>query len=197
MPRITGQPITIAGAPKKQKHDRLSNTGKTMAASDHPGYYGSLVSPQFNAYGADNPFGQFLASTGLAQAEQGYTNQLYQNPKLRFDKYLKHLGGGATPGALGQLGTGQPGMVDTGNPFTSSSGVGGPPGMPLGSPLIPHGKKATKAAYALTPGKTRFSTVGTGYTDALRRQFLSLSPEERGDTGLGKVATPGRWSPWG
>jgi hypothetical protein len=31
----------------------------------------------------------------------------------------------------------------------------------------------------------------------LRRQFLSLSPAERGEVAQGKTAVPGRWSPWG
>jgi hypothetical protein len=175
----------------------LDATGKTVAANDHAGYFGSVVQPQFaGSYGMGNPFGQFLAAQGLAQAEQGYTNMLLRRPNLRFDRFLKMQGAGATPGALGSLGTGQAGMIDTGNPFTSSSGFGGPPGVPLGTP--PLKKKALKQSPLgqLTRGRTKFATVGTGYTDALRRQWLSQSPMERGETALGKTAVPGRWSPW-
>lgn len=145
-------------------------TPALVAANDHAGYFGSMVSPQFAAYGQDNPFGQYLSSTALAKAEQGYTNNLYQNTQLQWDKYLSSLGAGARPGMLGAIGTGQAGMVDTGNPFTSASPAVGAPAK---------------------------NVLGTRYTDAIRRNFLALSPTERGETAQGKTMMPGRWSPWG
>jgi hypothetical protein len=208
-------------------YEILGKEGRHLAANDHPGYFGSMVSPQFRAYGQDNPFGQFLSTTALANAEQDYTNLLLQNRNLRFNSYMKRLGAGAAPGRLGALGTGQQGMVDTGNPFTSSSGTGGPmmssgKAMPMGTPRAPQKKADFKTWEGttlgaspfglgkrgleeyrhsplgrMTGGKEKFATVGTNYTDMLRRQFLSLSPTERGETALGKTAMPGRWSPWG
>jgi hypothetical protein len=194
---------------------------RMLAANDHAGYYGSLVSPQFRSYGQDNPFGQYLATTGLANAEQHYTNLLMQNRNLRFNTFMKRLGAGATPGRLQELGTGQR-AVDTGNPFTSASGFGGPPGMPKGITNFPRNRKDVRAyektelgaspfgtgkrwlkSYRNSPlgkqtgGVQKFSDVGTSYTDMLRRQFLSLSPAERGEVAQGKTAVPGRWSPWG
>lgn len=183
-----------AGKKKKNAY-RMKKTAQLVAANDHPGYFGSVVQPQFNSYGQDNPFGQFLSSTALARAEQMYTNRILQQKKLRFDTFLKEMGAGAATGTLGALGTGQAGQIDTGNPFTSSSGIGGNPGPALGTPLYtkPKGQKKGKDK----KNKTYFNTVGTNFTDALRRQFLSLSPTERGETAQGKTMVPGRWSPWG
>jgi hypothetical protein len=205
--------------PDKSKNGKLSKTARKVAASDHPGYFGSLMTPHFATYGDSDPFGQYMATTALADVEQGYTNKIYQRPKLRFDRYLQNLGMTRKYSPLAPIGTGQ--AADTGNPFTSSSGIGGgvfsdnlagaqpgtvdtgggSPFARLGGnrPGVPQGPGAGPGKMTRPGGKQGFDKrqIGPNYYDQLRRDWLSLSPMERGEVGLGKTAVPGRWSPWG
>jgi hypothetical protein len=160
-----------------------------------------------DAYGAalnrNNELGfmQYMQTLGVPQSAQN------------------HVAGPVTP-----IGTGQP--IDTGNPFTSSSGTGVPraPGGLMqagglmqtgglgGQPTAPaaasvsiekakRGKGKGKGPAGLdkiNPPSGAGATAKdmSGFTEMLRRQFLSRDPVTRGVGGTAGQA-PGRWSPWG
>lgn len=198
----------------------LDETQLIKIANDKNAYYQSLVSPQFGGMSSNPYITQYLEGA-QERADQGYYNARLLNPDLHYASYMQSLGAGGGAGQLGALGTGQAGQVDTGNPFTSSSGIGAPPSVPTAAGALPTlGKRPNRQQHPNQlanwkkkkkrqgqPGVTDPATlgqiginpmaVGTGYTDQLRRGFLSLSPMERGDVALGKTMIPGKWSPWG
>jgi hypothetical protein len=195
----------------------IDDTQLNWINQNHRKYWDTLVSPQFGGVGinpsgmGNNPYWNSYIDQQFQNAETGFQNAAFGNNDLHFATYMTGLGAGGGAGQLAPLGTGQAGMVDTGNPFTSSSGLGAPP-----APVTPLGPKPNRNRH---PGQLKAwkkqkkhlggkpetlnqinvnpAASGLGYTDQLRRGFLSLSPMERGDVALGKTATPGRWSPWG
>jgi hypothetical protein len=192
----------------------LDDTQLNLISANKQDYYDTLLSPFYGGAGmpsgmGSNPYWNDYADRAYRATETGYTAALQANPTLHYATYMQGLGAGG--------GGGQMGPVDTGNPFTSSSGLGAPaaPGTPL-APAAPRPKKshpnqlarwkkkkgqigAAEAPDPASLGEIGINPAASGvnYADQLRRGFLALSPMERGDVALGKVATPARWSPWG
>jgi hypothetical protein len=208
-----------AGATVDSGGGALDDTQLNLIAANHQDYYDTLLSPFYGGGGmpsgmGSNPYWNDYTDRAFRSAETGYTSALQANPNLHYASYMQSLGAGG--------GGGQMAPIDTGNPFTSSSGTGAAPAASPYATLMQNlGKKPDKqqqpnqfarwkkkkkgqvgAAEAPDPADLGEigvdpATSGVNYADALRRGFLALSPMERGDVALGKVATPARWSPWG
>jgi hypothetical protein len=199
--------------------ETLDDTQLNLIAANHEDYYDTLISPFFGGTGvnpsgmSNNPYWNQYRDQAFRNAETGYTKALLSNPNLHYATYMQGLGAGGGYGQMGQLGTGAAGQIDTGNPFTSSSGIGAAPVAPTLGPKPPkkrqnalqrwrQQKKKGVGVGAAEPATLADAGVnpmasGVNYADQLRRGFLALSPLERGDAALGKTAAPGRWSPWG
>jgi hypothetical protein len=170
------------------------------------------------------PWRDYLANEVPTLIMDAYGAALNRNNELGFAQYMQtlglpqsarnHIAGPVTP-----IGTGQP--VDTGNPFTSSSGTGVPraPGGLMQTGGLGGTPSAVPAAASVSMAKAKrgkgkgskpmglnkinppsgigaTATNMAGLTDMLRRQYLSRDPVTRGVGGaVGQV--PGRWSPWG
>jgi hypothetical protein len=197
----------------------LDDTQLGIISNDHEAYFQSLTSPFFGIGGGTNPSAMGnnpYWNQYVDRAYQALENQYYKarqaNPDLHYATFMGQQGYGGGGGQLAPLGTGQAGMVDTGNPFTSSSGLqssyaytppalGPKPNRNNHPGQLKAWKKQKKqiGAKPTTLGQINVDPTASGVTgaDALRRGYLGLSPMERGDVALGKTATPGRWSPWG
>jgi hypothetical protein len=196
----------------------LDDTQLNFISANKQDYYDTLLSPFYGGAGTpsgmgSNPYWNDYADRAYRATETGYTAALQANPNLHYATYMQGLGAGG--------GTGQMAPIDTGNPFTSSSGLGAAPAASPYNTLMQNlGKKPNRQQHpnqfqhwkkkkkqigtapepeAASLGEIGINPAASGvnYADQLRRGFLALSPVERGDVALGKVATPGRWSPWG
>lgn len=204
-----------------------SDVGRNDAAADPQGYFNYLTSAAGFTPGGGGLFGDWLTHGAYDTFNTGFNNARLQNPNLNVIDYAGTLGAPASAANYrqGQLqpygqagpatfGAGAP--VDTGNPYTSSSGLNTAPvtTLPLPGQAAGHrpngqqhpnqlkrwrqqqnaGGAVTSPPPAPTPGAGT-ANLG-GYADNLRHQFLSLSPTQRGETSS-MWETPGRWSPWG
>lgn len=126
-----------------------------------------------------SPFHQWANTSGLDIVERGYASARQTNPKLGFQNYMQSAF--SVPGDARNYVP-----VDTGNAFTSSSGVnlGGKGGKKGNRPVKPMGMGAS--ATSLQP-----------FTDYLRREFNKLTPEQSGEYMAGYAFGPTRWSVFG
>jgi len=221
-------PVSPPPGPPPPPAPLNTDQGRIDASNDPQGYFNYLNSAAGFTPGAQGGlFGNWLANDAYNTFSQGFNNaRLGGNMDLNVVDYATSLGAPAdvanyragTLQPLGQAGAASFGTapVDTGNPYTSSSGTGAtPPVTTLPLPGQTLGNKPNKNRHpnqfkrwnqlqnsigqpaspppAPTPGGT--ANLG-GYADTLRKQFLSLSPTQRGENSS-MWEVPGRWSPWG
>lgn len=224
---ITDLPIpalysSTSGYGRTKTQPFLNTPGGVHHANANPEAYLDYVMARGGVGGTTQGVGwqDFLQNEWPAQVMAAYNRALNTNPELGFMQYMQttgvpqdarnHVAGPQVP-----LGTGQP--VDTGNPFTSSSGTG-PPQAPVtpapAAPLSPRPNKnrqpqqfrrwrnqnqaAGGGLNKVNPPSGAGATA-TNLTDPIlmaRRAYLSRDPVSRGVGGTA-APVPGKWSPWG
>lgn len=157
-----------------------SDAGRLDITNDPYGFYDYLGQQAGLGVGALNPFGQFLANDVPQMMETRYNQARLQDPNLHRLDFMATQGANTVP-------------VDTGNPYTSSSGIGRRPNPQQRPAAFKKWKKGRKKEGQTAPQEVTAGNLA-GYANMLRMQFNSLAPTVRGEV---SQEMPGRWSAWG
>lgn len=123
--------------------DLLMDTGKNLASDleNRQAYFNKMLTAGGMAPGESTPFGEWLETRAFDYMQDMYKNAMLDNNDLTFEQFATQRYGNVADGTLRSsqvpLGVGQP--IDTGNPFTSSSGIAASPTPP--TPAAPAAPK--------------------------------------------------------
>jgi hypothetical protein len=171
---------------KKQTQKKL----KTAYINQNPQDYFNLIADRsgLGTGGGVQPFHDWVRTSGYEQAARGYSNRLLDNKKLTFQKYMKNSYGVPT----------RKSAFTPRQDRTRFRKI--PPGMDkrlmrtLPNPRYAGGKgrnAGEAVGIARKPGP--FNT----FADAMRQQFLRLTPEQSGTYNAAYGMGPSRWSVFG
>ncbi len=196
---------TVPTGPFGESNPYINTDEGAIYSNNNPeAYYNLAIDNAGLHQGGVTPFDQWARREGYGIIKGGFDDATQIDKNINFRDWLNGSGGNylstLSGGALSQ---GPP--VNTGNPFTSSSGGGGinamgsittptpVPGKGNGSTPNP-GKLPTLPGL---PGATNPAIGGGDSLAALKRIYRNYTPEQRGQYSSGYSYGPARWSVFG
>lgn len=163
-------------------------SGHNMINNDHTGYLNYVMRNSGVNMNGSGAFESWLANNKFKEIEDNFNNANMINPELTFAKYTQTMG---IPGDQKNIRLSGP--QNTGNAFTSSSGIAAPPSL-ANVPAAPgrRGKKPPKFDQFM--GGVAQAQNTDALLAQLRHDFSKLTPEQQGTYRAGYAKSPAGWS---
>ena len=168
-----------------------SSAGHHAIDQDKQGFLGYAFRQAGVGSANPSPFGAWMQNNYLPSIESDYDAASKINPELSFAHYAQTRG---IPGAQAGMGTGG-GAINTGNSYTSSSGMAGGGIAAQPDPTGKKGKKGKKPPkfQPYMQGVVQQPNMNMAMSTA-RHEWSKLTPEQQGTSGPAYARGPAGWS---